>query len=78
MCLDQPFGSVAKNCRRYLMDPNIGWYQPEQLGPARDLWLQIWETGRDFESLALKNNNSSNNIENVTTAVTNITVIIMS
>ncbi|KAJ8668160.1 hypothetical protein QAD02_009823 [Eretmocerus hayati] len=36
------------------MDPKIGWYQPEQLGPAKDLWLHIWETGREFDSLSLK------------------------
>ncbi|XP_061601692.1 terminal nucleotidyltransferase 4B [Cololabis saira] len=26
------------------MDPRIAWFQPEQRGPANNLWLQIWET----------------------------------
>lgn len=25
------------------MDPIIGWFQPEQDGPARELWSRIWE-----------------------------------
>lgn len=27
-----------------LMDPRIAWFQPEQRGPANNLWMQIWET----------------------------------
>ncbi|XP_034041906.1 terminal nucleotidyltransferase 4B [Thalassophryne amazonica] len=26
------------------MDPRIAWFQPEQRGPANNLWIQIWET----------------------------------
>lgn len=26
------------------MDPRIAWFQPEQRGPANNLWMQIWET----------------------------------
>lgn len=26
------------------MDPRIAWFQPEQRGPANNLWVQIWET----------------------------------
>ena len=36
------------------MDPKIGWYQPEQFGPAKDLWLNIWETGKEMDNLSLK------------------------
>jgi non-canonical poly(A) RNA polymerase PAPD5/7 len=25
------------------MDPTIGWYQPEQEGPAKVLWSRIWD-----------------------------------
>lgn len=39
---------------RGLMDPKIGWYQPEQFGPAKDLWLHIWETEKDLDNLNLK------------------------
>lgn len=41
------------------MDPKIGWYQPEQFGPAKDLWLHIWETGKDLDNLTLKHDNSA-------------------
>lgn len=50
------------------MDPNIGWYQPEQFGPAKDLWLNIWESEiaeKRLDILTLKNNDNhslSNNI----------------
>lgn len=37
-----------------LMDPTIGWYQPEQFGPSKDLWLHIWETGKDLDNLNIK------------------------
>ncbi|XP_014209789.1 non-canonical poly(A) RNA polymerase PAPD5 isoform X2 [Copidosoma floridanum] len=36
------------------MDPKIGWYQPEQFGPAKDLWLHIWETGKELDNLSIK------------------------
>ncbi|XP_051983038.1 terminal nucleotidyltransferase 4B-like isoform X1 [Xyrauchen texanus] len=26
------------------MDPRIAWFQPEQRGPANNLWMHIWET----------------------------------
>jgi hypothetical protein len=44
---------------RGLMDPKIGCYQPEQFGPAKDLWLHIWETGKDLDNLSLKHDNSA-------------------
>ncbi|KAH0535528.1 terminal nucleotidyltransferase 4B-like [Cotesia glomerata] len=40
------------------MDPTIGWYQPEQFGPAKDLWLQIWIAEKGLDTLTLKNENS--------------------
>ncbi|XP_008553783.1 terminal nucleotidyltransferase 4B [Microplitis demolitor] len=40
------------------MDPTIGWYQPEQFGPAKDLWLEIWVAEKGLDSLTLKNENS--------------------
>ncbi|KAG8038092.1 hypothetical protein G9C98_006417 [Cotesia typhae] len=40
------------------MDPTIGWYQPEQFGPAKDLWLQIWIAEKGIDTLTLKNENS--------------------
>lgn len=42
------------------MDPTIGWYQPEQFGPARDLWLRIWEAEKGLDILTLKSDTSSN------------------
>ena len=41
------------------MDPKIAWYQPEQFGPAKDLWLNIWETEKDLDNLSLKHDNNS-------------------
>ncbi|XP_012288663.1 non-canonical poly(A) RNA polymerase PAPD5 isoform X2 [Orussus abietinus] len=41
------------------MDPTIGWYQPEQFGPAKDLWLHIWEAEKGLDILTLKNDSSS-------------------
>ncbi|XP_032677283.1 non-canonical poly(A) RNA polymerase protein Trf4-1-like [Odontomachus brunneus] len=37
------------------MDPTIGWYQPEQYGPAKDLWLHIWEAEKGLDVLTLRN-----------------------
>ncbi|KAG2469834.1 terminal nucleotidyltransferase 4B isoform X2 [Polypterus senegalus] len=38
------------------MDPRIAWFQPEQLGPAHNLWVHIWETTQGLRSLCLNNN----------------------
>lgn len=35
------------------MDPTIGWYQPEQYGPALELWTRIWETQQGLENVDL-------------------------
>ncbi|XP_035483594.2 terminal nucleotidyltransferase 4B [Scophthalmus maximus] len=37
------------------MDPRIAWFQPEQLGPANDLWMQIWETTQGLGYLHVNN-----------------------
>lgn len=29
-----------------MMDPNLGWYQPEQEGPALDLWSGLWKRAK--------------------------------
>ncbi|XP_035275041.1 terminal nucleotidyltransferase 4B-like [Anguilla anguilla] len=38
------------------MDPRISWYQPEQLGPANSLWMQIWETTQGLGNLYFNKN----------------------
>lgn len=40
------------------MDPSIPWFQPEQEGPAKHLWLRIWQTELEFDSMNLKDNDS--------------------
>uniref|UniRef100_A0A3Q0R1B1 Terminal nucleotidyltransferase 4A n=1 Tax=Amphilophus citrinellus TaxID=61819 RepID=A0A3Q0R1B1_AMPCI len=37
------------------MDPRIAWLQPEQRGPANNLWMQIWETTQGFGYLYVNN-----------------------
>ncbi|XP_072757266.1 terminal nucleotidyltransferase 4B [Anoplolepis gracilipes] len=37
------------------MDPTIGWYQPEQYGPAKTLWMHIWEVEKGIDVLTLRN-----------------------
>ena len=39
------------------MDPRIAWFQPEQRGPANNLWMQIWETTQGLGYLHVNNNN---------------------
>ncbi|XP_036399493.1 terminal nucleotidyltransferase 4B [Megalops cyprinoides] len=41
------------------MDPRISWFQPEQLGPANSLWMQIWETTQGLGNLYFNNNYST-------------------
>ena len=33
------------------MDPRVGWFQPEQLGPARTLWDRIWSTQQGLDNM---------------------------
>lgn len=42
------------------MDPTIGWYQPEQFGPAKELWLNIWEAEKGLDVLTLRNEHANN------------------
>ncbi|XP_019722325.1 terminal nucleotidyltransferase 4B isoform X1 [Hippocampus comes] len=37
------------------MDPRISWFQPEQRGPANNLWMQIWETTQGLGYLHVNN-----------------------
>ncbi|XP_059388110.1 terminal nucleotidyltransferase 4B [Carassius carassius] len=39
------------------MDPRIAWFQPEQRGPANNLWMHIWETTQTLGNLYFNNNN---------------------
>lgn len=47
------------------MDPKIGWYQPEQEGPAKDFWTRIWDAHTGLDNLkiggseGIQNNRSS-------------------
>ncbi|KAM8876900.1 terminal nucleotidyltransferase 4B [Synchiropus picturatus] len=41
------------------MDPRIAWFQPEQRGPANNLWMQIWETTQGFGFLHVNSSFSS-------------------
>lgn len=43
------------------MDPNIGWFQPEQQGPARDLWARIWATQQGIHNINIMDSNSNRN-----------------
>lgn len=36
------------------MDPSISWLQPEQEGPAKQLWLRIWQTQQELDSMNIK------------------------
>lgn len=35
------------------MDPILGWFQPEQEGPAKDLWCKIWDAHTGLENLKI-------------------------
>lgn len=52
------------------MDAAVAWLQVEQLGPAKDTWLDIWETNIEIHQLeqqqqqrnmAVTNSNNNNN-----------------
>ncbi|RXN21094.1 adenylate cyclase type 2-like isoform X1 [Labeo rohita] len=38
------------------MDPRIAWFQPEQRGPANNLWMHIWETTQTLGNLYFNSN----------------------
>lgn len=45
------------------MDPAVAWFQEEQNGPAKRIWLGIWETVQEMDQtqLAVNNNLDNNN-----------------
>ncbi|CAH0550289.1 unnamed protein product [Brassicogethes aeneus] len=58
------------------MDPAISWSQPEQDGPAKLLWLRIWQTQQELESMNLKEGDSdvetfTNGFNNQNNAIVN-------
>nr|XP_022908345.1 non-canonical poly(A) RNA polymerase protein Trf4-1-like [Onthophagus taurus] len=36
------------------MDPTLSWFQPEQEGPAKQLWLRLWQTQQELDTVNLK------------------------
>uniref|UniRef100_U5ETV5 polynucleotide adenylyltransferase n=1 Tax=Corethrella appendiculata TaxID=1370023 RepID=U5ETV5_9DIPT len=44
------------------MDPAVAWFQEEQEGPAKRIWLGIWETMSEIDPNA--NNNGNTNLDN--------------
>lgn len=51
------------------MDPTIGWYQPEQYGPAKDLWLHIWEAEKGLDVLTLAGSDANSSAGNAVMGV---------
>lgn len=49
------------------MDPSISWFQPEQEGPAKHLWLRIWQTQQEFENMNVKD--CDNDLESLNNAI---------
>lgn len=52
------------------MDPKIGWFQPEQFGPAKDFWTRIWDAHTGLDNLKIgvseeKHNNKSQELISV-------------
>ncbi|XP_050687795.1 terminal nucleotidyltransferase 4B-like [Eriocheir sinensis] len=39
------------------MDPSIAWYQPEQRGPAGELWARVWLTQQGLDNMNLGDTN---------------------
>lgn len=50
--------------RFLFMDPKIGWFQPEQEGPAKDFWTRIWDAHTGIDNLKIGVNDSNHNIKN--------------
>jgi len=42
------------------MDPILGWFQPEQEGPAKDLWSRIWDAHTGLDNLKIGSVNEVN------------------
>ena len=46
------------------MDPSIGWYQPEQQGPAKELWAKIYYVCQQVNSLNMNEKNADKTSSN--------------
>lgn len=53
------------------MDPSINWFQPEQEGPAKDLWLRLWQTQVDFDNMHVKDPIIENDLEAFNNSINN-------
>lgn len=51
------------------MDPSISWFQPEQEGPAKQLWLRLWQAQQDLDNMNLKE--GDNDLESINNALNN-------
>ncbi|XP_030752263.1 terminal nucleotidyltransferase 4B-like isoform X1 [Sitophilus oryzae] len=51
------------------MDACLTWLMPEQDGPAKILWLRVWQTQQEIESMNLKD--SDNDAEGITNGFNN-------
>lgn len=45
------------------MDPAIGWFQPEQRGPALSVWTEIWNANHRLDNLDLNSKPDSKSCE---------------
>ncbi|XP_044026979.1 terminal nucleotidyltransferase 4B [Siniperca chuatsi] len=52
------------------MDPRIAWFQPEQRGPANNLWMQIWETTQGLGYLHVNNSYTTGSLSTPSLKVT--------
>lgn len=43
------------------MDPSIAWYQPEQRGPAGELWARVWLTQQGIDNINLGGDDTNMN-----------------
>lgn len=48
----------------WLMDSYFSWLMPEQEGPAKVLWMRVWQTQQEIEGMNLKD--SDNDADNMT------------
>lgn len=51
------------------MDSCLTWLMPEQEGPAKVLWLRVWQTQQEIESMNLRD--SDNDAEGITNGFNN-------
>ncbi|XP_055929315.1 terminal nucleotidyltransferase 4A-like [Argiope bruennichi] len=58
------YSSFPVGEKRFIfMDPAIGWFQPEQCGPALSLWSEAWNSRQRFDELKL-DSKSADSLEN--------------